>query len=122
MNEQIKAIAEKLIEKTDKGRVIWNKSSADCVYVILPQGGIGVSILLEASRGEIYGIDVYDNTGNHIYRKLVEKRENKESHKLLQELYLAARGAYHNASEVYESMLREMESSDIIGKKQNNND
>ncbi|MDR1340002.1 MAG: hypothetical protein LBK58_08135 [Prevotellaceae bacterium] len=116
MNEQVKQIVEKLTEKSRKGGAIWRKNNSE-FDIILPSGVIFIEEDEDGHLNTTYGLYINNNKDECIYRHIVSEKKDRECFDLLRKLYYSARTAHYNAGQLYESMLKKIESADTIGRK-----
>jgi hypothetical protein len=116
MDEKAKVLVGKLTKKTNEGCVVWSETARDIFRVTLPSAKVHIGIPGEYERIERYRLKVSDSAGNEVYTQEVSENGDEECLELLRELYCAAKGAFYNVKDVFEGLIKELESNDIVGK------
>jgi hypothetical protein len=102
MEDLLKNIVEKLIQKTKAKEVVWEKSP-NCGFTVQLSNNKIVVDLCNSLLPYYYLLTVFSEN------KEISSYSGKEGG-LLQELHQCARASYYNIEEVYKSILFELDS------------
>jgi hypothetical protein len=125
MEEQLKRIVEKLIEKTTERNVIWEKTTGNGFKIALSGSTIAIQYYEGTYEDEPYpycSLFIFNDKGDKIdYYNLRQKDDDFD---LLFNLYDKANKSYYKVEETYQNIIEELDKNDIIGenpKKHSNN-
>jgi hypothetical protein len=116
MDEKLKIILKKLIEKTKNKKAIWKKTSGEGFKIRFPDGIIDISCIygnFDIVSG-CYSISVFNNRGDRIDNYATDNTHS-EDFILLEELYNQVSKVYYKVGETYESFMKSVDSEMIIG-------
>jgi hypothetical protein len=120
MNEQVKAMVEKLIERSNKNEVAWEREGVGSFRVVLSNGSVETGSIGGTTSNPIYTVKILSRCGLDVYERASNTNESRDHYKLLKELYVAAGMAYHENKNMVMYMLNEIKNSDIVGKRDEN--
>jgi hypothetical protein len=118
MDEQVKTIVEKLIEKTKRKGAIWQKNSGGDFDILFSGGTINVSLIYNDGDWDngYYSMTIYNSRHERLcYYNTEGEQKDSEDFVLLENLYNNARGAYYKAEETYKSILDEIRNKNVVG-------
>jgi hypothetical protein len=118
MEEKLKTLLKKIIEKNISNKAIWVRISNCGFRINIAKNAIEISSFEDAdidSCGD-FRLSVRENE-NLIYALVADRKHTDIAiYGLLSRLYWSAKYVYYNGDETIESILKELESEKIIGK------
>jgi hypothetical protein len=123
MDERLRLIAEKLIEKTKEKKVIWSKTKGigtkEIFNVLFHKYTLCISSTHNTglNEGFLYSIEIHNIDDALICCFCAyPKDRNSDEYILLQDLYDNAKKAYYRTDEIFESILEYIKNTEgIIG-------
>lgn len=119
-----KNLIEKLLNKTQKREVIWQKSSREDEYKLdLDSGALTVDKWSPENKFNMsIDIAIYNDRGDRIDRIEVHSEENPDDFKLLDEFHSEVRRTYYKVDETFKGILTELDKEGAIGKEEKTSD
>lgn len=116
--DNFKTLIAKLLVKTQKKEVIWQKSSREDEYKL--ELGSGALTVDKWSPDNKYNMSIdvaiYNDRGDRIDRIAASEEEDREDFKLLDQFHTEVRRAYYKVDETFKGIFDELEKDGAIGK------
>ncbi len=116
--DNFKQLIAKLLDKTQKKEVIWQKTSRQDEYKLeLASGALTIDKWSPDNKYNMsIDIAIYNDRGDRIDRIAASEDEEHEDFKLLDEFHTEVRRAYYKVDETFKGIFDELEKDGSIGK------
>lgn len=124
INEKLRLLIDKLLEKTIANQVNWNQSSGYNGYqLILSNGSLSVDNFWDDDSNQSYiSVTLYNDNGENIDSITAGSRKESDDYLYLENFYKIVKRKYLKADETIDSFFKEINKDGLIGivkKKQN---
>ena len=118
INEKIKQLIEKLLEKTLANEVNWSQGSGNYSFqLILNNGSVSLDTFFDDDSNQgVLSLTLYNDNGESIESIGFGEREDKEDYKFLENFYNTVKRKYLKVDKTIDSFFEEINKEGKIGK------
>lgn len=113
-----KTLIEKLLNKTRKREVIWQKTTREDEYKLdLDSGALTIDKWSPDNKFNMsIDVAIYNDRGDRIDRIEVHAEDNPDDYKILDEFHSEVRRTYYKVDETFKGIFEELDKEGEIGK------